>query len=1578
MTTNIIEILLKIKQDGAEIIENLNTSFSSLRKTMEEGSAQNAFLEELGKGLKAAGAGAKETEEALKQLKAASASPLSSSYAQGFLEAMKSTDKAALEAKLSLESVKATLAKGGGDAAFITGMMDALHKTSTEADIARASIQKLSGVNVDALRGSLDGVSDALKKVGEGSALANVNSALKGTETGVIGLIGWVKGLAGAFAALAVVKYMLDAVQVAARVEVLGTVLHQIGKNAGYTREELDKADRAVQKMGITASSSRESLTQLMNAGLKIDLAAPLARASQDLAVITGQNSSETFQRLIVNISQLDAMGLRWMGIMLNRTEGEIKYAQSIGKTVDQLTAKEQKEAFANEVLVQAAKNTGLYEASMTNAGKQAASLARYQETLGETIGNYLLPAYSAAVEQFTLFLKEMIKATTGSDDAAVAGKKLGEAIAVIGEALRGVASFLIEHKEIIAGIAVAWGTIKVAGFISSLSIVGGSVTTLSFLIGGLLTLLGNVFSGSVLEAAGTLVTKVGFLQAALRALHSVGLALMGVFETIASFFLTKLVTAFPVLETLAIRFMYLVGPIGMVAAALLSLWAIWESGKAYFDMREAEAGLVKIQESAKAALAKLGPDAKENWDKFKKAGVDAVGDIDKDKAQIQKKMEDLAKAIEYGSRRYAVAMAAGKDATEEDKKAIAEYEEVVVKKLLPAMEGLSRARAAASAPPPPDQDAVNFSKKRADIADLVSSYKSAIEAVKDFQSQVSKGVDVAYSTANKAIVADYRMEQSTLVALGVEHKGIRGDMIRNDEKFFQVSSALAREEHRVKQAFLKSNMESMQAVYSAEIEIAMGTKEGSGELIKAQMQARQAYTVESLALAQREHDTLVSLRDQAHSKMVEQMRAIADLKRQAMQEDISHQVKVADLTMRLAFDGFAARERSISDKEAALTQRERAAQASGNQAELGAVRSAREALSEEREAIVRDRRQAEESIKAQGQSKFEEWAAKAREELAKGSAANLLLASEYEKSANHYASASGKVSDQLANENTLHSLKATAIAEGTRRAEEARVKEEEAFKAIASAVNESAKAVKDLTSQLIQLGLENQIFTYQARFDAMQTKIEEAREKMSKWSTSKADAAAFEASILRMEKAQGELTNAIGKTRNALDIFQEQRKLTIDTTDIDRITAKSDKAVESVSKIGPTASKGFGEMSRATSVANQGVINMSDSVSRALEILANPTSLKIDVDRANNTLHELNSNWIKSFQEFEAKELKVKLDAAEAIQKLERVGFSHEEAKQAIARGAGTIKVVDDASNVITSIRDSVNSLGEKTQIITLIAEDGQVLSVIEKLATDNHVVNFNAELNASEVESQLDAIEQEPVVVSVFADDQTALNDIAALDASQPKVDTEVTSNAAAVAEDLSALERPLHTEGHVTTDVWPALSALGRIPRDIYTTHHVRTVHEGATGGMISFGGFRHFAEGGLNSFTPRSPGLVSGPGTGTSDSIPALIANGEYLLRAAAVKHYGVDFLSSLNQMLLPTAPVHRFAEGGLVDGGARRPPRSVASISTQATAAVKRDSMDINFKMGGGSYTVQSSRDTARQLSAALRGLARAV
>lgn len=66
-----------------------------------------------------------------------------------------------------------------------------------------------------------------------------------------------------------------------------------------------------------------------------------------------------------------------------------------------------------------------------------------------------------------------------------------------------------------------------------------------------------------------------------------------------------------------------------------------------------------------------------------------------------------------------------------------------------------------------------------------------------------------------------------------------------------------------------------------------------------------------------------------------------------------------------------------------------------------------------------------------------------------------------------------------------------------------------------------------------------------------------------------------------------------------------------------------------------------------------------------------------------------------------------------------------------------------------------------------------------------------------------------------------------------------------------------------------------------------------------------------------------GSVTGPGTATSDSIPAYLSNGEYVVRAAAVEKYGVAMFDRLNAMhFAEGGSVQRFADGGLTDRESR--------------------------------------------------------
>jgi TP901 family phage tail tape measure protein len=82
---------------------------------------------------------------------------------------------------------------------------------------------------------------------------------------------------------------------------------------------------------------------------------------------------------------------------------------------------------------------------------------------------------------------------------------------------------------------------------------------------------------------------------------------------------------------------------------------------------------------------------------------------------------------------------------------------------------------------------------------------------------------------------------------------------------------------------------------------------------------------------------------------------------------------------------------------------------------------------------------------------------------------------------------------------------------------------------------------------------------------------------------------------------------------------------------------------------------------------------------------------------------------------------------------------------------------------------------------------------------------------------------------------------------------------------------------------------------------------------------------------NPDTPfATGGYVSGPGTGTSDSIQARLSNGEYVMTAGAVRSLGVDFLDKLNKGYVPG-----FAMGGLV-GDTPAPASTLGGVNVDYT------------------------------------------
>lgn len=105
-----------------------------------------------------------------------------------------------------------------------------------------------------------------------------------------------------------------------------------------------------------------------------------------------------------------------------------------------------------------------------------------------------------------------------------------------------------------------------------------------------------------------------------------------------------------------------------------------------------------------------------------------------------------------------------------------------------------------------------------------------------------------------------------------------------------------------------------------------------------------------------------------------------------------------------------------------------------------------------------------------------------------------------------------------------------------------------------------------------------------------------------------------------------------------------------------------------------------------------------------------------------------------------------------------------------------------------------------------------------------------------------------------------------------------------------------------------------------------------------------------------------GSVRGPGTSTSDSVPIWGSDGEFMVQAKAVRHFGVGFMQRLNAMQMP-----RFAMGGLI-----APALSFAGGGLVHEDRASTPIAAVNLHLGGRQFPLVGPQQVIDDLMIAVR------
>ncbi|WP_104087038.1 phage tail tape measure protein [Arthrobacter sp. GMC3] len=124
---------------------------------------------------------------------------------------------------------------------------------------------------------------------------------------------------------------------------------------------------------------------------------------------------------------------------------------------------------------------------------------------------------------------------------------------------------------------------------------------------------------------------------------------------------------------------------------------------------------------------------------------------------------------------------------------------------------------------------------------------------------------------------------------------------------------------------------------------------------------------------------------------------------------------------------------------------------------------------------------------------------------------------------------------------------------------------------------------------------------------------------------------------------------------------------------------------------------------------------------------------------------------------------------------------------------------------------------------------------------------------------------------------------------------VDTAIQNYVDSMAK-LNGIDNSVRNLDGKTANVWVTTHE-----KSIYSEEHVSNGVGGSGGQQKATGGLIQALAGGGKVKPFPIGGLISGPGTGTSDDVPIWASSGEFMQRTAAVQKYGVPFMESVNNL-----------------------------------------------------------------------------
>ena len=215
------------------------------------------------------------------------------------------------------------------------------------------------------------------------------------------------------------------------------------GANADKIVEKMKQASDGV----LSTAEIMKAANAAMLAGIPIDRLQKITEIAKGAANAQGDSVSNMMSVMTNGLARTSTMMLRHVGIVFDEIEAYKSYAKSIGKTSEELTDSEKKQAFLNKALQVGQQTLDKLGPSQISVSDQWERLKATQADNVIVIGQKLIPAFRVMLnllDDTNIVLKEMNKGSGVFESLTLAASQTFYAFQILGHSIQSIFDHVI------------------------------------------------------------------------------------------------------------------------------------------------------------------------------------------------------------------------------------------------------------------------------------------------------------------------------------------------------------------------------------------------------------------------------------------------------------------------------------------------------------------------------------------------------------------------------------------------------------------------------------------------------------------------------------------------------------------------------------------------------------------------------------------------------------------------------------------------------------------------------------------------------------------------------------------------------------------------------------------------------------------------------------------------------------------------------------------------------------------------------------------------------------------------------